>query len=552
MYRFVQSFLRFLTRINWEILLLVSLVLISPFLAFYNLELNPRPWHDEGSYLTLARTFAEDGVYAVRNSDGYQTFGAIQSLGPTVILPVAWAFQVFGPGLWQGRIIAGAYLLFTLVMFYLASQALFGRRSALVAVVLLLASPAVGLLMYGRPVLGEAPAFGFFMASWLAWQNGVLHKGRWWLYILSGLLLGGAIITKNQYLLIGLGSLGILALLDLAYYRLGEFKGVVLVGLVAASCVIIWYGWQIHYFGDEIFSENVSKLNALAGITMGFNLRSSVDALRFLFGTGSGYLYVFWGLPALLYAAIRSVRRDHQSFSMVYLVIFTSLWLFYFVFLIIPWSRYIFPAAAVLAIFVSKLFVDLLTGLGLSAGEIWLEVKRLVKGDFELSSRGILGLGTVLAITILVFWSGYQLQKVIREDVLDQHGLEKTAIYSPLELSAPYEMAHFLEEEVPKDKTIDTWERELGILTDHQYHYPDSALLAQAHEIVYRQRSGSQAYAILGEDYFRLAKPDYVVVGWYSRFNNLYDVDYLMQNAELITSIGDNVWGYDLYKMKKP
>src|SRR6476620_1475724 len=89
--------------IHRRILILIGLLPILFFLIFYNLGTNPRPWHDEGTYLDLARTLAEDGVYAVRNSDGYQTFGAIQSVGPTVIVPIALSFKLFGTGIIQGR-----------------------------------------------------------------------------------------------------------------------------------------------------------------------------------------------------------------------------------------------------------------------------------------------------------------------------------------------------------------------------------------------------------------------------------------------------------------
>ena len=538
-------------KFNWEQFFLIVLIVISPFLVFYNLELNPRPWHDEGSYLTLAKTLVEDGTYAVRNSDGYQTFGAVQSLGPTVILPIAWIFRMFGSGLLQGRIISGIYLLCTLMLFYLTAHLLFGRKSALFSVVLLLASPAVGFLMYGRPVLGEGSALGFFLASWVVWSTGV-RKQKNWLYILSGLLLGATIVTKSQYLLIGFASVGIMILLDLVHYRLGGYKGLLVVGFVAAGCVAAWYGWQVHYYGAQLFRENSSKLGSLAGVTMGLNLRSSINALRFLFGSGSGYTYIFWGFPALIYSFILASRRQRESFTLAYLVIFVSLWLSYFVFVIIPWSRYIFPAAAILAIFVGKLFVDLLDGFVLSAHEIWPEIKGFILSGSSLSSKGFMGLGTFLALITLMLWSGYQLQKVIREDVLDKYGIENTEIYSPPQFALPEEMAKYLTDSIPQDAVIDTWERELGILTKNRYHYPDASFLASAHKIVYRDGTGSQSLAILGKDYFNSVHPDYVLVGWYARFNHLYDTEYLIQNAKLIKTIGVGVWSYDLYKMNTP
>ena len=75
--------------VRWGKVFFLAVAVISPFLIYYNLGINPRSWHDEGASLTFGRTLAEDGVYAMRNSDGYQTFGPVQSIGPTVILPIA-------------------------------------------------------------------------------------------------------------------------------------------------------------------------------------------------------------------------------------------------------------------------------------------------------------------------------------------------------------------------------------------------------------------------------------------------------------------------------
>ena len=233
---------------GWEWLLLVVLAGATPFLAYYNLGLNPRPWHDEGSYLSLAKTLVTDGVYAVRTSDGYQSFGAVQSVGPTVILPIALSFEVFGVSLVSGRVVAATFVLLTLVVFFLCGWKLFGRRTALLAIILLLSSPAVGFLLYGRPAFGEIPALGFLLTGWYLWAQGV-RSNRHWLYVVAGLCVGAAMVTKSQYVLVGGGALGLLFLLELFYYRQGRAGGVVVMGLVAVACVAAWWGWRRMIYG---------------------------------------------------------------------------------------------------------------------------------------------------------------------------------------------------------------------------------------------------------------------------------------------------------------
>jgi hypothetical protein len=65
-----KTFSRTSSNIKWNYVAAGSVFLLAAVLAFHNLEYGPRPRHDAGAVMTLARTLAEDGVYAGRNSDG--------------------------------------------------------------------------------------------------------------------------------------------------------------------------------------------------------------------------------------------------------------------------------------------------------------------------------------------------------------------------------------------------------------------------------------------------------------------------------------------------
>jgi 4-amino-4-deoxy-L-arabinose transferase-like glycosyltransferase len=530
---------------GWEWLLLALLAGAAPFLVYYNLEFNPRPWHDEGSYLSLAKTLANDGIYAVQTSDGYQTFGAVQSVGPTVILPIALSFKLFGAGLVQGRAVAATFALLTLVVFFGSGLKMFGRRTALLAVVFLLASPAAGFLLYGRPAFGEIPALGFLLAGWYLWAQGV-GSNRRWLYAAAGLLVGAAMVTKSQYVLVGFGTLALLALLDLVYYRQGRFGSVVIVGLVAGGCVAAWWAWQVAYFGMATFQENAAKMAVLARSTTGLNLHNTIEAVKSLIGSGSGYFYFYWGFLALIYGAVLCLPRKKDSLILAFPWLFAAVWLGYYTFWIIPWARYIFPTAAITAFFVGKLCVDLASGLVSSGQDLWSEIRQFRTGHEGLSSRALISLGTLAALLTLGLLTGYQLQRTVRSDVLDKVGVEAGYFVSPPQFDSPERVAAFLNQTVPQDAVIETWERELTILTDHRYHFPDQSLLAHADTFIYN--GGSRDY-VLGADYFNQVRPNYVVVGWYARFNQIYDLDFLAQHGKLIGSIGDGEWRYDIYEL---
>jgi 4-amino-4-deoxy-L-arabinose transferase-like glycosyltransferase len=530
---------------RWEKVALILLALVTPMLLFYNLSLNPRPWHDEGSALSVARTLVEDGVYATRNLGEFQTFGPIQSIGPTVLLPVAASFYISGIGLWQGRIVVALYALITVGLFYLTGAKLFERRSAIFALVLLLASPAVGFLLNGRQVLGEVPALAFLLAGWLLWNKGVGEE-KWWPYLAAGLMFGLAMITKSQYALMFAGTFTLLACLDWLYFHLHQLRYLGVMALVAYLLLFVWYGWQFVYYGADTFAENAAKLQELAGTTTGFKLRDTIAAVRFITGSGSGHFYYFWGIAAFLYASFLASTRQKKSFTCLFFLIFATIWLAYFTFWIIPWSRYLMAPAAIMALFVGKLLADLMAALWREKTTTWLEFRQKFAQTYQLSTATLLYAGTLVAVITFCLLTLYQLQDAVQLNVFDKQGLLPTPFVAIPELEDPRFLATFLNATVEEDAVIETWERELMILTNHQYHAPDQSFLTLTHDSVYH---GQVPDFSLGADNFNEVKPSYVVVGWYSRLNNIYDQRYLHEHGELIRQIGGDLWGYEIYKL---
>lgn len=505
-----------------EKIVLLGLFIVATVLLFYNLEYNPRTWHDEGGALSLSRTIVEDGFYGVRSADDYQTFGPVQSVGPTVILPVALSFRLLGVGLIQGRIVAAIYTLFALAVFYGMGRELFGHRVALLTVVLLLGSQAAGFLRYGRQVLGEIPALGLFIAGWWAWSRGAITR-RSWLYPIAGLLIGAAMITKSQYVVLGFGALGLAAILDLIYYRQGNFKSLIVLGVVAGGCVALWLGWQLTYFGRDTFQDNIAKLRLLAESTTGFDPRLTAEAVKFLMGSESDHFYHLWGFPALVYAGMLSFRRNRQGSTLAFLVIFTILWLAYYLFWITPWKHYVAAATGISALFVSKLWYDLTSGFCISWRALWTEIRQ---GHPAATTLRL----TVLATLFLMIF--YPLQSRIRSDVLVQY-------------RGPQQVALFLNATVDKNAVVETWERELAVLTDHRYHFPDQIHLAETHPAAYR---GGKRHYTLGAAYFQEHQPRYIVVGWYARLLGIYDIDFLIEHGDLLATIEE----YEVYELHLP
>jgi 4-amino-4-deoxy-L-arabinose transferase-like glycosyltransferase len=517
------------------------LVIFIPVLVFYNLSLNPRPWHDEGAALLLARTLAEDGVYAVRNSDGFQTFGPVQSVGPTVILPVALVYRLFGVSLFHGRMVVALYTLLTLLLFYLVGKQLFNSLTAILGIIFLLAAPAVRILIYGREVLGEVPGLAFFLGGFLLLSK-ALQKNRLVWNVLAGLLFGAAILTKSQYLLMVPATLGLLTILDLFYYRLGAWKTLVQVSIIALACAFAWQAWQMHYFGLAKYQDDLAKLRQLAAITTGFHLSTGINGIRAILGSDSGNFYLYWGFPAMAFLFYLASERTRKGLLLAVVAVFTSLWLLYFMFWIVSWHHYALPAMALVALAVANLY----TRMARVAIPVVKDRLRSLSTRSGQPVLVVLASGVLVGLFSYGMWAAYHLQEYVRSDVLDPTG-NQTDLRSPPQLQNPGVVASYLEGNIPSGAVIETWERELGVLTDLTFHYPDQSMLANTHNVLYR---GGQENYLLGEDYLKKAKADYVILGWFARSFPIYDLAYLKSHSDLIFSVGEGNYNYEVYRLK--
>lgn len=159
---------------TWERVALGLLVALAALLALVNLPYAPATWFDEGSHLHVPKTLVRYGVYADISSEGFRYFGPTIGVGPTVMLPIAGAFQIAGVGLLQARLVIVAYLAVALLLLFLLARRLHGMQVALIALLLALASRTLrfeGMIEYGRQVLGEVPGMAFLLGGILAYGS---------------------------------------------------------------------------------------------------------------------------------------------------------------------------------------------------------------------------------------------------------------------------------------------------------------------------------------------------------------------------------------------
>ncbi len=496
---------------------MVVLLVIAGFLLFYRLGDYPAPWYDEGSHLHVAKNLALNGVYADYSSEGNRPFGPAVGVGPTVMLPIALLFKLIGVSIPLARVVIVIYGVLALGALYLLASRLVSPGMALLATSLVFLSPGVDFIFNSRTVLGEVPGLFFLLLGLWVW----LKPGRHSILNLlaSGALIGLACITKNQYALFILPSLFLAWIADIVWYRQRGWLYFVIPGIIAG---LIFFGWtflDIMVMGEQggNFTENFATLRAASsGAFFLFEPGAMLSALRFLAIGGS--LYAFLTIPGLVYGVIIGVKRDEQAESYGILLIFIAIGLGLFI-SSLAWERYAFAPVVLSSIFVVRLFQDL--------------QKQFVPGWNALLTsvrQKQMSLSVIVAVVMLVWLVGaLALPLVVQTRNVLNNGSNDA-----------YLVAQYIDDNIPQDAVVETWEQELAVLTNHRYHYPPQITLAKA---VASQWQGGEPASDTYD--FRDYSPDYLVIGAFGKYTGLYPDDRL-SDYELMATIGS----YDVYRKR--
>jgi 4-amino-4-deoxy-L-arabinose transferase-like glycosyltransferase len=485
-----------------------GVIAITLFLLLYQLDGFPMPWYDEGSHLHVAKNYALQGVYADSSSEGYRPFGPAIGVGPTVIMPIAALFKLGGVSIVNARLLIVVYSLLTLVVVYMITLRMTSWPYALLAVMLLLLTSSIRYQYYSRTVVGEAPGMFFLMLGLALW----LHpRGRSILGLVGvGILIGLSTITKNQYAFFILPSLFVCWIADIVWYKQRGWRYFVIPGVISGLMFGLWLFIVIIKLGQgNNFAENLATLQTAGmGAFIVIDSQSIQRVMTFLTDTN---LYGTLFIPALLYGALISLRRDEKSqqrgivalFLIVSTVLFT---------ISLGWDRYAFGPVVLSVFFVVLLIQDLVHLVNFND----LSPLKLIRTG-KTSVSAAIG-------TLLVGWFIVALLIPLYSRVHD---------ISALTNRDAYRVADWLETNVPKTTLIETWEQEQGVLTDHNFHYPPQRILA------YSVAETWQKGAPVGQFYnfHDYVEPEYVVVGPFSVYTKLYSADQL-KDYEIVKQFG--------------
>lgn len=479
----------------WKALALLSLVV----LATWNLTAWPDTWFDEGSHLMVPKSVVRTGVYADYDSTGFRYFGATLGVGPTVLLPIAGAFKLFGIGLLQARLVMAVYLVLAVAAFHALARRLTSETTALVAAMLLVTSAGIGTLEFGRQVLGEVPAL-FFLCLGVSMLVSAQKAEHPWRLGGAGVLLGLAAVTKYQ--LLGVVVVG----LNLAWLagRVRAPRPLWTFAIPVVAAVATFAGWQVvllGYLGPSSFFDNLKYVRGAAGgaaLTMGFD--RTITAGRVLLQPG-----VLLGAlaPGVAYGAALAMRSDDRAHGWRIVMGLALTALSWFVLASIGWRRYAYPGLALACLPTAALLVD---GFGLRGRPGEPKAPAAIRW-------------TVLSwLTAMVV-----MPLVVLVPRLAAPGVESAKA-----------MAAAVNREVPDDALVAAWEPEMTFLTDRRYRVPPQTLLTVAVAHVWAGGpSPASSYDFAAE-----GTPDYVLEGPFARGVRLFAVERLEADFELVEQHG--------------
>jgi 4-amino-4-deoxy-L-arabinose transferase-like glycosyltransferase len=480
----------------------IAVIVISAFLGFWHLDRYPRTWFDEGSYLEVARNIAERGDYVSESADGTRDFAPTIAVGPTVLLPAAASQAMFGPSLTAGRAVGACYLVLATAAVYLVASKLFGRQAALVGVAVLLAMPALDWLGTGRQLLGEAPAIFFLIAG-----AGIAFRGQCLKHAaVAGAVLGLAMVTKGQYLLVLPPSIVVVALFDRRDARLRRPRWYAVLLAVAFAVYLAWLGALLTLIGDGGIAENYRLLRQSSG---GALLVFDIDRMRAAATLLLGPRSLFLVLPAAIFGLIAMLRTREPGRRLVIFSLwaFQALWLGWFATASIAWPRYAFAGLAVNAIF---------AGAMLSMLSIEIRAPQRSETAWQVGTAAI-----ALAALLLLLAGGYrEIRPVVTADERE-----------------PQHFATSMDSMVPEGAVVDGWEPEISFLSDRQMQYPP---LGSLDRVV-------RATWLDGEEDVDLSDSlgaDYLVIGHFGRWVGVYETALESSSYRLLV----NTENYQLYE----
>ncbi|MBZ0284491.1 MAG: glycosyltransferase family 39 protein [Anaerolineae bacterium] len=451
---------------HWPFLVLLLIAL--PLLMIRLAEV-PYTWYDEGLNLNAARSLATTGLYGLPTADDLRLSDPAIQTGPPMIIPLAALYSLFGPNLTVMRLFTVLFGILTLIALYRLSARLHGPFPAFITVLLLIMMPGdttANFILLSRQVLGEIPAILCITLGLHFLLRPTRHFGN---NVLVGLCFGLAVVLKSQVLLVLSATIALFAIYCVLIDRSAWRQWATIIGVMVALYLADW-SWRLSMAGlDSTRNFEVLREGALIHI-FPFrplsNLQDTGVLIRLgysLLACGSFFL-IRWRIPESHPAESSKQRVE------VFVVLFSLLWVLWFALVSIGWRRYAF---------IGQVFSTILIAYAINW--VWLRLR------WPTNQKVYAGLVAVCLVAVL---------PVYLPDLTNHQGDDFFA------------MMKYIEDEIPAEARIVSWEWPMSYFTEQQYIYPETKVVNAVTQAFFFQRPYDSAM------FDPLAQcPDYILLG---------------------------------------
>ncbi len=485
-------------------------------LALVDLEGTPPLFWDEGWTLAVARNWVQHGHYGQLLDHDPQPVGL--SAAVSVVAPIALSFRLFGIGIWQGRLFSVLFTLGSVGLVYYLTRRLYNRQvawGAIAALLILPISEELNPILAGRQVFGEMHAIFYLLLGFVFFLVALERSFRW--IIFAATAWGIALITKGQVPPFWLVSVLVLLTLSLInrWRRAAIYSLIALVGSPLIVLLIQWIQGQL--MSNQLMpNPPVPGILGVTAVVPDIAVRKVAlgRMLSFVFPTviGVGYAAVKFA-PSF----VKPGQEDPNALIRAGLISLSGSWLAWYAFLAMAWMRYVFPPFFVGGIFVSAFLYDLTEGFSLRG------IFKNLMGSFRSISqngnwsRFVRGAGSLLALS----WAAIAATMTALVMLV--------AFLNPSKPSASH-VADYIDTRIAPTALIETYDSELFFLLDGRVHYPPDSVHVELIRRTFISPESPVAYDPLAAD------PDYLVVGPFSDYFDLYDPILDTQAFRLIKS----------------
>ncbi len=503
-------------RQQWRYLAVVLAALLILAVALpgllIHLERYPALWLDEGFSINAARTWLDFGQYGTYTSAGLRPFDPSISTGFPVITALTLSFKVLGVSAFAAR--------FTIVLFTLAALAGLmavvaqtgGRQTARMVFITLfvITFPAPGetnFMLLGRQVLGENPSIAFMLIALLLWWRS-WQRSQLWVSLLCGLLLGLSLLTKLQVAMPLVLAILCVALIRAARSRVSLWRGLLPL-VTAAGVYVLWT--LIAQLGTPEALRSDNRQIMLEGARIHFF--SGLFAAKF-----DRTVLLIWAMIALAagWVGWQRLRRSVEpqagttvsstQGTLALLVALGTVWAAVFS---IGWPRYYY----------SSLILSLVITGDLVWRTLFMVSLRLTRNHTRTAERIMLMLSAGLILLLM-----------------------NLHVLSNIHQAAPNyaeQMSTYIDAQVERGAVIETWDWQAAALSQHRlFHHPGQLMMWEALHQYSRERRFNLEYDMLQAD------PAYLLLGPFSAWTGIYDVDTVRERFALEAEFGP----YQLYR----